>query len=66
LLRAPSASEQSRLIHSFEFYESLGKPDQQTILVELGKPDMKVSPETFPAFGVALSLLGLDETLAPR
>jgi hypothetical protein len=66
LLRAPSASEQSRLIHSFEFYESLGKPDQQTILIELGKPGMKVSPETFPAFGVALSLLGLDETLAPR
>ena len=66
LLRTPSAREQSRLIQSFEFYKSLGKSDQQTMLVELGKPDMKVSPEIFPAFGVALSLLGLDETLAPR
>jgi len=66
LLRAPSAREQSRLVQSLEFYQSLGKSDQQTMLIELGKPDMKVSPEIFPAFGVALSLLGLDETLAPR
>ncbi len=66
LFRAPSASEQSRLVRSFEFYQSLGKSDQQTMLIELGKPDIKVSPEVFPAFGVALSLLALDETLAPR
>lgn len=66
LLRPPTETERSRMSKSLHFYHSLGKVDQEALLIELGKPDVEVTAETFPTFALALSLLGLDETLVPR
>ena len=66
LLRAPSEREYALLSESFRGYQSMNGKEQESIMIELGKPRIKVSSELFPGFCISLTLLGLDETLNSR
>ena len=66
LLRAPNEREHQTLCRSFENYQSMTSVEQESMIVELGKPALRVAAEVFPSFCVSLTLLGLDETLSPR
>ncbi|HBP55440.1 MAG TPA: hypothetical protein DD687_05765 [Verrucomicrobiales bacterium] len=66
LLRTPSEREYALLSESFLGYQSMTGKEQESIMIELGKPRIKVSNDLFPGFCISLTLLGLDETLTSR
>ncbi|MDA7533702.1 DUF1553 domain-containing protein, partial [Verrucomicrobia bacterium] len=66
LLRTPSERECTLLSESFLDYQSMTGKERESIMIELGKPRIKVSSDLFPGFCISLTLLGLDETLNTR
>ena len=66
LLRTPTEREYALLSESFLGYQSMTGKEQESIMIELGKPRIKVSSDLFPGFCISLTLLGLDETLNSR
>ena len=66
LLRSPNDQELHLLTQSYRKYQAMKQFEQDAFMVELGKPDLKISSEEFPGYCITLTLLGLDETVTLR
>ena len=66
LLRKPSKTELSQLTASHQNYRKMSGGGTEPIEWQNDASTLLVRPEVFPSFCLALGLMALDETLAPR
>ena len=66
LLRSPGEREHALLSQSYLNYQTMSLKEQESFMVELGKPQIKIAADMFPGFCISLTLLGLDETINSR
>jgi len=66
LLRSPNDQELATLSQSYFKYQAMSRDERESTIIELDKPNVKITPDFFPGFCISLTLLGLDETLSPK